>query len=114
MAGAEVRTLPHDLLRHFVDRRCWVGVDLSMTTDLSAVTAVFPRPDAGYDVLPFPFLPEDGLRKAEVRDGMPYRSWARQGFIETTPGNVIDYRAVRARIKWCCEMFDVAEVCFDR
>lgn len=114
VAGAEVRTLPHELLRRFVDRRCWVGVDLSLTTDLSAVSCVFPRDDEGFDVLAFPFLPEDGIRKHELRDGMPYRRWVEEGWIEATPGNVIDYRAVKARIRWACELFDVQEICFDR
>lgn len=106
--------LPHELLKRFVDRRCWVGVDLSMTTDLSAVSCVFPREDGGYDVLPFAWLPEAGIRRAELRDGMPYQRWVREGFLETTPGEVIDMRAVRARLDWCYEMFDVQQFCFDR
>lgn len=113
VAGASVKTLPHDLVARFIERKCWVGVDLSLTTDLSAVSCVFPRDDKGYDVLAFPFLPEEGIRKAEVRDGMPYREWARQGWIETSPGRLIDYGTIKARIAWACELFNVQEICFD-
>ena len=108
-----IRPLPHDLLRHFIERRCWAGVDLSMSTDLSAVAFVFPCDDGGYDILPFFWTPEAKVRQRQLRDGMPYQQWAEDGFIELSPGNVIDYRDVRARIEWGVSMFDVQEICFD-
>ena len=46
-------SLPLYLIAHFSKRRCWAGVDLSMTTDLTAVAFVFPGDDETYDVLPF-------------------------------------------------------------
>jgi phage terminase large subunit-like protein len=109
----KVRPLPHDLMKRFIERRCWVGVDLSMTTDLSAVAFVFPLEDDAYDVLPFFWLPENGIRKRELRDGMPYGRWIRQGSMESCPGDVIDYRQVKARLEWGSEVFDVEEMCFD-
>lgn len=109
----KIRPLPSDLLRHFIGRRCWAGVDLSMTTDLSAAVFVFPTEDHGFDVLPFYWMPQEGLRKREVKDGMPYSTWADQGFIELSTGRVIDYRDVQARLEWGDEMFDLEEICFD-
>jgi site-specific DNA recombinase len=47
-----VRTLPHDFMARFFQRRCWAGVDLSMTTDLTSVVFLFPGDDDSYDVLP--------------------------------------------------------------
>jgi len=108
-----VRALPHDLLARFIDRRCWAGVDLSMSTDLSAVAFIFPNSDDGYDVLPFFWTPEATVRQRELRDGMPYRQWAEQGFIELSPGSVINYRDVKARLEWGASMFDLQEICFD-
>lgn len=108
-----VRPLPHDVLAHFIERRCWAGVDLSMTTDLSAVALVFPRDEGGYDVLPFFWMPEAAVRKRELRDGMPYGQWAREGFLELCPGEVIDYRDVKARLEWASQMFDLQEICWD-
>ena len=64
-------------------------------------------------MLPFFWTPEGSLRKRELRDGMPYRRWAEQGFIELAPGNVIDYREVKARIEWAAGVFDLREICFD-
>jgi len=109
----KLRPLPHDVMKQFIERRCSVGIDLSMTTDFSAVTFVFPREDEGFDVLPFFWMPEDGIVRREQRDGMPYRTWAEQGFMELCPGNVIDYRDVEARLIWGAAMFDVEEMCFD-
>ena len=113
--GQECRTLPHETLKRFIDRRCWAGVDMSMTTDLSAVTLLFP-PVAGeaWDVLWFPYLPASGIANRERRDGMPFRTWAEQGYLELPDGEVIDHREVRKRLEWAREMFDLREVCFDR
>jgi phage terminase large subunit-like protein len=110
----KVRPLPHDLLAYFIGRKAWPGIDLSMTTDMTAVTFVFPAEDGYYDLLPFFWMPEAGLKKAERRDGMPYGLWAEQGFLELSQGDVIDYRDVKARVLWGAQMFDVPEMCFDR
>jgi phage terminase large subunit-like protein len=108
-----VRPLPRQVLARFIERKCWAGVDLSMSTDLSAVSFVFPREEGGYDVLPFFWTPAAKVRARELKDGMPYRQWAEQGFIELSPGEVIDYRDIRARLEWGSRMFDLQEICFD-
>ncbi len=94
-------------------RPCWLGVDMSTTTDLTAVVAAFPDDDGGYTVLPHFFCPADNLRQRGERDGVPYPVWADQGFITPTPGNVIDYRAVENHIRDLCDRFDVREIGFD-
>jgi phage terminase large subunit-like protein len=110
-----IRSLPHDLLARFVERPCWAGVDLSMTTDLSAVSFVFPRHDGGFDVLPFFWLPATGVRKREVHDGMPYRRWVEQGFLEVSSllPDVVDYEDIEARLEWGARVFNLQEICFD-
>ncbi|WJR76015.1 terminase TerL endonuclease subunit [Bradyrhizobium sp. NP1] len=91
---------------------CWIGVDMSKTTDLSAVVACF-RNDDIYTVLPHFFCPEeDILRRGDV-DGVNYASWAKQGFLTATPGNVIDNSAVENYIRGLCERFNVREIGFD-
>src|SRR6185295_8392906 len=82
----KIRTLPHELLSRFVGRVCFPGVDLSFSRDMSAVTFVFPCEDGTYELLPFFWMPENDLRKRELRDGMPYRQWAENGFLELSPG----------------------------
>lgn len=110
----KIRPLPHDLMARFIERRAWAGVDLSMTTDMTAVSFVFPDEKGEvFDVLPFFWMPEDGLAARERRDGMPYRTWADRGFLELSPGNVIDYRDVKARLEWGAQMFNLQEICLD-
>ena len=109
----KIRPLHPDLMRRFIGKRSWAGVDLSMTTDMSAVAFVFPDADGYFDVLPFFWMPEEGIKNREMKDGMPYRTWADQGFLELVPGTVIDVREVRARLEWGGQMFDVQEYCFD-
>lgn len=109
-----VRSFRHEYLSKFFGRPCYPGIDLSLTTDMSAVTCVFPREGGGFDLLPFFYLPKANIRKRELRDGLPYRTWAEQGWMELHEGNVIDYGEVKKRLIWIAEMFDVQELCFDR
>jgi phage terminase large subunit-like protein len=92
---------------------CWLGVDLSSTSDLTAVVAAWRDGDDGYAVWPWFFCPRDNLQKRADRDGVPYPLWAREGFIEATTGNVVDFRAVESRIRDLCGRFDVREIAFD-
>jgi len=91
---------------------CWLGVDLSSNSDLTVVVACW-RVGTGYAVLPHFFCPADNLRGRQDRDGVPYVRWADEGFIEPTPGNVVDFRAVEDCIRDLCERFDVQQIGVD-
>ena len=95
---------------------CWAGVDASWTTDLTAVVFVFPPFDDGeiWTLLPFFWMPKDRVHELERVCRVPYATWIEQGFIEATPGNAIDLRAVKSRIRWGSKMFEVREMPFDR
>jgi phage terminase large subunit-like protein len=88
-------------------------MDLSSTRDLTALVAVFPDYDAGFDVLPCFFVPKENIRGREHRDRVPYGEWEKAGAIIATPGNVVDYRAVRAKIHEWGEQFDIQEIGYD-
>ena len=93
-------------------RRCYIGIDLSSTRDLTALAAVFPSDD-GFDVLMRFFVPKENIAERVRRDRVPYDQWEREGHLTATPGNVVDYEAVRqALIEWAGE-FDVREVAYD-
>jgi len=109
-----VRPLHHEVLRYFIGRKAWPGVDASLTTDMSSVCYVFPAEDGYFDLLPFFWMPEEGLKKREMRDGVPYRQWAEEGFLELCPGSAIDLRLIKQRLIWGCQMFDVPVIAFDR
>ena len=109
-----VRPLHKDLVAHFIERKCWAGVDLSMTLDTTSVVFVFPcEENDTYDVLPFFWLPDAKVRKLELKLSVPLAQWARDGFLELCPGPVVDYRDIQARLKWGASMFDLQEICWD-
>ena len=98
--------------RNLKGRRCYVGLDLSSTKDLTAAVAVFPDDD-GFDVLAQFFVPKDSIRERANRDRVPYDQWEREGYLVATPGNVVDYEAVRQTLNdWGAE-FQIREIVFD-
>ena len=97
-------------------RRCYAGLDLSSTTDISAFVLLFPpeKDQAGpWQVLCRFWIPGDNVRKRVEKDRVPYDVWIREGFIEATEGNVIDYDVLRKRIQEDHDFFQIKEVAFD-
>lgn len=92
---------------------CWLGVDLSSNSDLTVIVAAWRDGEGGYIVHPWFFCPKDNLQRRSDNDGVPYPRWAEKGFIEPTPGNVVDFRLVEDRIRDLCKRFDVREIAFD-
>jgi phage terminase large subunit-like protein len=92
---------------------CWLAVDLSSSIDLSIAIACFRDGDEGYTVVPHFFCPQDNLRQRQEATGAPYLEWAKQGLITATPGNVIDFRTVEAKIRELCETYSVQEIACD-
>lgn len=96
-------------------RVCYGGLDLSTETDLTAFVLVFePTPeDPRVFVVPYFFVPADNIEKRAKVDRVPYPKWASEGFLEATPGNVVDYERVRKVINQCAERFDLREIAYD-
>ncbi len=100
-------------------RKCYAGLDLSKTQDLTALVLAFPPDDPGdeedkYCFLPFFWIPEESLRRRVLKDHVPYDQWAAQGLIETTDGAVINYNFVQRKIEELSELYDIEEIAFDR
>lgn len=92
---------------YLAGKRCFGGLDLSTTTDLTALTLIFP-PQDGLDhfvTLFWAWRPEDGVVDAEQRDHVPYRDWARAEFLTLCPGDMVDFSMVEDTILWCKDMF---------
>lgn len=97
-------------------RDCFGGLDMASTTDIAALVLVFPPIEEGekIKILPFFWIPEENMHARYLRDHVPYPTWVAQGLIEATPGNAIDYAAVRARILDCNERFRINSISFDK
>lgn len=97
-------------------RVCYGGLDLSSTTDITAFVLVFPPLDEQdkYIILPYFWIPEDNLTLRVNRDHVPYDVWERQGYLQTTEGNVVHYGFIEQFIERLGERFNIREIAFDR
>jgi phage terminase large subunit-like protein len=97
-------------------RICFGGLDLSSTQDITAFVLVFPPSSGGepYQVIGRFWIPDDNMRRRSRDDNVPYEAWVRQGWLKTTPGNVVDLDFIKAEIAELAAEFDIREVAFDR
>jgi phage terminase large subunit-like protein len=90
---------------------CFAGLDLSQTTDMTALVLYFPHNGA---VVPFFWLPQEGLLERDQKEGVHYRTWQKQGLLETTPGAAINFVAVIRRLAEIATEYDLKAVAYDR
>ncbi len=97
-------------------RVCYGGLDLSSSTDITAFVLVFPPVDEDdkYTVMPFFWMPEDNIDLRVRRDHVNYDVWKKQGFIQTTEGNVVHYGFIEAFIEELGTRYNIREIAFDR
>jgi phage terminase large subunit-like protein len=82
----------------FKGKECYIGIDLSSTSDLTAVSALFPDAETGMMYFKtWYYLPQAALREKRFKE--LYGDWRRQGLITITPGNVTDYDYILADLK---------------
>lgn len=124
------------VLEQFRGRTCFGGLDLATTTDIAALALVFGPQNPVYEeieaqggstvkvlrmdpldpfiALPWFWIPEDSMTQRVKRDGVPYDVWQRQGFLEATPGNRIDYRYIMLQLGKIRAAYDLKMLAFDR
>jgi phage terminase large subunit-like protein len=93
---------------------CYGGLDLGATRDMTALVLVFARPDGTYDAIPYCWLPGETLGEREDEDRMPYKLWARQGYLQTFPGRSTDPKVVALKIAELHGQFKIRQLAFDR
>ena len=71
------------------------GIDLSMTTDLTAVIILIQKGDTVWFFARF-YMPKEKIEEATARDGIPYRKYVEQGYLILSGDNVVDYHDVEA------------------
>lgn len=92
---------------------CWCGLDLSTTTDISALVMVFPCGDRFRVECRF-WVPGESARDRERRDRVPYSQWMRDEAITATPGASVDYDIIRRDINELREKYNLRKICIDR
>lgn len=94
-------------------KSCYVGIDLSSTTDMTSVNFEFPFEDGRYAVISHSFIPENRVLEKEKKDGVSYRTWIKKGYITETPGDVVDYSFIESYIMQMSDDYDIREICYD-
>jgi phage terminase large subunit-like protein len=96
-------------------RSVFAGLDLSETSDLTALVLAHCAADTGmWHVRPTFWLPSERLVEKAARDHCPYDVWAAQGYLETTPGASVQYEYIAERLKEIFDDHHVTKVAFDR
>lgn len=115
----------HDQVQHILiedlgdltGETCYLGLDLSKTTDLTCVSLNFPTYDeegkAILKVKQMYFIPIDNLEFREKEDNVPYSDLAERGFVTFCDGKMIDQDQVMEYIKECMDIYDVQQLNYD-
>ena len=91
-------------------QKVWGGLDLSSVNDLTALVLVTEQGDVHSEF----WLPSAGLAEKSRKDHVPYDLWAKQGFLNTTPGAAIEYEFVAEFLRGVFDRCDVQAIAFDR
>ena len=70
-----------------------MGIDLSVTIDLTAVVLLVQKGDTVWFFTRF-YMPRNKLEEATARDGIPYSKYVEQGYLILSGENVVDYHDV--------------------
>jgi phage terminase large subunit-like protein len=96
-------------------RSCFVGIDLSATTDLTAVSLLFEPldPSGKWDVLFWAWLAGESLNEVCRRDRLPYDRWIKEGNIIFEGKSVIDISSVKSKLLELSTKFKIGYVGYD-
>lgn len=115
----------HDQVQHvlvedlgdLIGEICYLGLDLSKTTDLTCVSINFPsHDDEGRSIIKVKqmyFLPNENIDFKEKEDNVPYNDMVERGFATFCDGKMIDQDQVMEYIVECMDLYDVQQINYD-
>lgn len=96
---------------------CYIGLDLSRTTDLTCVSLNFPTYDddgkAILKVKQLYFIPNADIEFREKEDNVPYQDLSSKGFVEFCDGKMIDQEQILQFIEECMDLYDLQQINYD-
>lgn len=102
-------------LDDLIGKYCYLGLDLSSTVDLTAAALLFP-PQEGLEDWRAMFeawIPAEHMKERIRRDKVPFDHWVKSKHLHATPGDVVDYDFVKARIQALAQQYHVKYLCTD-
>lgn len=111
----EKATCEHLDFKKFMNMYAVVGIDLSRTTDLTAVTCVIEKKGIEYVFAHF-FMPSEKVDELSVRDNLPYRMFVSKGWLTLSEGNAVDYNDCYKWVTNLIEEYKIYPLCvgYDR
>lgn len=99
----------------------YVGLDIGLSSDLTAICSLFPHARFAEDKEPLQkkvaiitfYMPEQGLLDKEKAWRVPLSVWAREGWISLFPGDMADTRIVKRDLISMYERFYVRDMGYD-
>ncbi|KAB0446734.1 terminase large subunit [Bacillus toyonensis] len=98
---------------------CYIGLDLSKTTDLTCVSLNFPNvgyTEDGKSILKVKqmyFVPNEDIEHREKEDNVPYTDMVERGFVTFCDGKMINQDQVMDYIVECLNLYDIQQINYD-
>lgn len=97
-----------------IGEECYVGVDLSTRTDLTGLALLFPPQHGhGWRFILDSYMPLDNIKEKSRTDHVPLDQWATHGYVNATPGDVVDYGYLAQRIVQHERRYKIKYFCAD-
>lgn len=99
-------------------RKAWVGADLAVRNDLTALAIVVEdgKTEKGDDKFlawaEF-WLPKEKLKEKEEKDGQPYGLWVEQGHLRLSEGNFVRQEFIAKRLVEINDLLDLQAIAYD-
>lgn len=106
-------------IEDFAGKRCWMGLDLSATKDMTGVAWVFDdglteKGEQKYVAFAKGYLPQASLTELVDREGTHWNQFAETDHLEIIPGKTIRLDQVAADLVEACQTYDVQTIAYDR
>ena len=99
-------------IEHLKTLPCFIVLDLANKLDVAAVVAAFPDGDNVHYLCRF-YLPENTIYSKSRTIGNMYDTWAKQGHLILTDGDIIDHEVIEQDLREMLHDFDVKAIGFD-
>ena len=93
-----------------IGQECYAGLDLAAHVDINALALYFPKLRHPAFRMYF-WIPEGKILQKE--DRVDYRQWQKEGWINVTPGDVIDIDVMVSEMSAILKKYDVRNLAFD-
>ena len=106
--ACETKKLSKERMKH----KAFISMDLSERKDLTAASIVHDL-NGSYEAEAKIWMPEEAIEDKRDSDGVPYDLWVEQGYIEATPGSIVNYSHIVAWVVDMYEAYDVVGIAYD-